>query len=92
MWVFFGGCIAYSILVSYLHLDAFGEYPGTAAVTAVTGILMMAATLRKTEYAIFVSDSGTSLLGIGHSTKDPDSFQMFITLLVEQIRKCRPAT
>jgi hypothetical protein len=92
VWTASVGFIGYLFLVEQLQMSPLGFLPGFAGAMAITGLLFSLATCRKAEYAIFVSDAGTALVGIGHLGKDRDTFQSFVERMVDQVRKCRVQT
>jgi hypothetical protein len=83
------GLIVYVILVSGFQMKPTNIAPGLAGIMAISGLIMSIATVRKTEFAVFVSEAGYPAVGIPRSSRDRGHFQEFVERVLEQVRACK---
>jgi hypothetical protein len=80
--------IAHSIAITGLKLDPVGLSAGLLMTTAVAGIGMALAGVRKTEFARLVTDAGVGAVNIPR-TRAGDGFDDFVHKVLSQIRACK---
>ena len=86
------GFVSYSVLVEGFDLDPLGSAPGLVGVIGLAGVLLALVTVRKTEFAQFVTDAGVPAVAIARSRRGGADFDGFVEKVLGQIRVCKGIT
>ena len=69
--------------------DSLGYAPTLVGIIGFAGLLLAVATLRKTEFAQFVTDAGVPAFVIARSRRRPAEFEVFVERILAQIKACK---
>jgi hypothetical protein len=78
-----------SILVSGFKMPLFELASGLMLIGVVTGLIIMAASFKKIEFARFTSETEVVVFDIGRCGPDKEKFDEFVGLVLEHIRKAK---
>lgn len=82
--IFFMVCF---VLATKLNMTFVDPILCILTMVGVAGLMLAAATARKTEYVLFKNQAGVAVLTIARAGKQTDQFDSFVATLVQQIER-----
>jgi hypothetical protein len=89
LWVAIVGYFGSAVLVAGFRLDPFGFASALFITAGFAGVLQALVTVRKIEYAQFVTDAGVPAVTIPRTRRGKADFDWFVEKVLWQIRACK---